>query len=89
MSTTKKHTPVEQATYRAAMIKDCNKWRKFLKAKAITLKDAYRVFDEKYPQALGYEAFYKNLNLSNFKHCNYVKAKEVFDALEISIVKNK
>lgn len=73
---------LEKAAYKKAMKSDCIKWRKLLKNNSISITDAHAAFDAKYPGALSYEGFYKNLNKSSFSFANYTKAKGLFGELE-------
>jgi hypothetical protein len=73
---------LEKATYRKSMKADCSKWRKMLKKNQVSMADAHNAFNEKYPEVISYDGFYKAVNQGGFGYKNYQKAKEFFTELE-------
>jgi hypothetical protein len=73
---------LEKATYRKSMKADCSKWRKMLKKNQVSMADAHNAFNEKYPEVISYDGFYKAVNHGGFGYKNYQKAKEFFTELE-------
>ena len=71
-----------KATYKKSMKSDCAKWRKFLKAKGITIKAVYEIYAAKHPMGITYDGFYAGLVRSCFGYDNYINVCEIFTTLE-------
>lgn len=76
---------IAKASFRKEMATDCNRWRKFMKKNKISMTDAFAAFNEKYPDTLSYDGFYKAVNQSGFTPEKYEMAKTLFVELEKGI----